>query len=282
MLMIEGLLYESFVLSNRGILKMQIWNPKDYNSKNDFRYGYVDKTFKLFDFNIKGNERILDVGCGNGSIINSIAQKYPSVSITAIDISDSMLEYARENNSPPNIEYRKFNATTIDYENEFDIVVSFACLQWIKGDDQVKALNNIAEALKKEGCFIGLLYKQTVEYDALLNLSKKSKWNTYMPESVVKNLFFQDYSPDEYGELINQSELDSLETTVVKDYIYDNRESFMKVSKGWLPYLALIKEEDHDDFINDFTDEYIETAKLAGMNKFTEYYHEMLMFFAKK
>ncbi|USN51603.1 MAG: methyltransferase domain-containing protein [Myxococcales bacterium] len=46
---------------------------------------------------LKGNEEILDIGCGDGAISNKIAYMIPQGNIIGIDISKSMIECAREN-----------------------------------------------------------------------------------------------------------------------------------------------------------------------------------------
>ena len=47
---------------------------------------------------IKGNERILDCGCGIGGTIKQIALLHPNTEIHGINISDKQIEMAKELN----------------------------------------------------------------------------------------------------------------------------------------------------------------------------------------
>jgi len=55
-----------------------------------------EEVFKLL--NIKGNEKILDVGCGNGDFLAYIEDKGCSGEMIGVDISKGMIEEAKKLN----------------------------------------------------------------------------------------------------------------------------------------------------------------------------------------
>ncbi|NRT80592.1 class I SAM-dependent methyltransferase [Clostridium beijerinckii] len=64
----------------------------------DFNGGHARKIYKrvLESIGDANSKRILDVGCGTGNILNMILNNYSNVSAHGIDISDNMLEKAKE------------------------------------------------------------------------------------------------------------------------------------------------------------------------------------------
>ena len=50
---------------------------------------------------LKQPDKILEVGCGTGSLTFALAQSFPETSITAMDYSKAFVEYARSRTSNP-------------------------------------------------------------------------------------------------------------------------------------------------------------------------------------
>ncbi|KAF2096749.1 S-adenosyl-L-methionine-dependent methyltransferase [Rhizodiscina lignyota] len=103
---------------------------------------------------IKPNMRILDVGCGYGSITIDFANLVPKGSVLGIDASDSMVKYAEEARSAgsiSNMEVRKMNAMDLhELEDEsFDAVHAHQVLLHVT--DPVKALREMRRVLKPGG-----------------------------------------------------------------------------------------------------------------------------------
>jgi SAM-dependent methyltransferase len=105
--------------------------------------------------------RFLDMGAGPGFLTVMMAQKYPDISITAVDISPHMAlvanEYIVESNLEDRIQYVVGDAGNRDFMNKlgkFDFVYSTFCLHdWRPPDDAVR---NLWEAVK-DGGFLYLL-----------------------------------------------------------------------------------------------------------------------------
>jgi SAM-dependent methyltransferase len=91
-------------------------------------------------------EKILDVGCGEGSLTKKIQAH--ACDVVGIDSSYNMIECAKVNG----INAQFLDIRVIQFEEKFDAVFSNATLHWIKEYDVVIA--NIARALKKGGRFI--------------------------------------------------------------------------------------------------------------------------------
>lgn len=97
---------------------------------------------------LKGNEHILDLGCGNGLLSAKLAEKVPDGKITGIDSSPSMLEQAKKHKKG-NMDFLLGDITGMDLEDEFDVVFSNAALHWVK--DHSLALRQINRSMKSGG-----------------------------------------------------------------------------------------------------------------------------------
>ena len=95
---------------------------------------------------LAGDERILDIGCGDGKVTAELAALVPKGCVLGIDLSESMVAFAHRRFPPvhyPNLQFRWGNATRIAFRCEFDLVVSFATLHWVS--DHVAVLKGIKQ-----------------------------------------------------------------------------------------------------------------------------------------
>lgn len=123
------------------------WNAEKYARHAGFVSGMALPVVALL--NPRGGERILDVGCGDGTLAVVIEQA--GAKVVGIDSSVEMVEKARAKG----IESYVMSATELAFENEFDAVFSNAALHWIK--DARAALDGICRALKPGGRLVAEL-----------------------------------------------------------------------------------------------------------------------------
>lgn len=83
-------------------------------------------------------ENVLDIGCGDGSVTREVLYPYLEdhlEKLMAVDLSEEMISYAKENNDLDRITYKP-----VDLDNEedvrnlgmkFDHIFSFYCIHWI-------------------------------------------------------------------------------------------------------------------------------------------------------
>lgn len=106
--------------------------------------------YYLSEFQPKTDEKILDVGCGDGSYSLKVLEHIPHGKLLGIDVSQSMLDLAQQKaNQYPNFSVQQCNILQSEFSQMFDHVVSFWCLQWT--DDIVTAFSKIYQALKPGG-----------------------------------------------------------------------------------------------------------------------------------
>lgn len=81
---------------------------------------------------IKEGDRVLDVGCGTGSLTFTIAETTKASTVVGIDPSVGYVEYARAQNSHPHVVFEIGDAQKLPYDNgSFDCCVSSLMIQFV-------------------------------------------------------------------------------------------------------------------------------------------------------
>lgn len=97
-------------------------------------------------------KRVLDLGCGYGWHCK-YAVEQGADSVVGIDLSEKMIEKARQINADPRIEYRVVALEDFDYgTQQFDVVISSLALHYVASFDGI--CRDVWGCLKKGGDFI--------------------------------------------------------------------------------------------------------------------------------
>jgi SAM-dependent methyltransferase len=92
----------------------------------------------------------LEIGCGTGFVLSSIADKNPDLAISGSEIFLDGLPYAA--GRVPRAEFMQMDARNIPYTEEFDAIGAFDVLEHIEQDELV--LDQIHRALKPGGVLL--------------------------------------------------------------------------------------------------------------------------------
>ena len=96
---------------------------------------------------IKGNEDVLDLGCGVGHLTRKIRVMTEGI-VVGIDPSEGMIREAMEK-SRGDITFEVKSAEEMGYEDDYDVIFCNSVLQWFT--DPQKAVENCYTALRKGG-----------------------------------------------------------------------------------------------------------------------------------
>ena len=122
------------------------FNGEKYNKVSTHQKEWGNKIISEFKF--RGNERILDLGCGDGTLTDQLAELVPKGFVNGIDASWGMIEEAQKH-AKANLQFTFLDINHIEFRNEYDLVFSNATLHWIK--DHHSLLTNVFNSLKPSG-----------------------------------------------------------------------------------------------------------------------------------
>src|SRR5689334_15610337 len=99
---------------------MADWDGAGYERISGLQRGLAREALAQLQF--RGDERVLDVGCGDGYITRVIASRLPDGSVVGVDASPRMIQVARSRPDPPGAVARFLVADVLDLPSggEFD------------------------------------------------------------------------------------------------------------------------------------------------------------------
>jgi trans-aconitate methyltransferase len=204
---------------------------------------------------LKGHEDVLDIGCGDGKLTLEIAGKLKTGSILGIDISNSMIEFAKTSYKQKNLSFAVGDARKFNLNKKFDLILSFTALHWVKEYEQI--IQRAKEHLKPNGR-IFFVFPTKFNYfpigQSLNALYANKKWSPY----------FKNYDPGYYAH-----DMDPFMDSLIKNgfavnemflksklNIFETAEKMFSWLKTWFPQQSQVPAGLGDQFIREFIEEY--------------------------
>ncbi len=106
---------------------------------------------------IKGDERVLDAGCGTGAFLMVLKGLYPDVEAEGIDPDEPALDITRRKSSGKELEIRWTTGSMeeMPYENDFfDLVISTLAFHHLDAVEKLKSVKECLRILKPGGRFL--------------------------------------------------------------------------------------------------------------------------------
>jgi ubiquinone/menaquinone biosynthesis C-methylase UbiE len=105
---------------------------------------------------VRPGARVLDAGCGSGSMARLFAARHPHAQVTGIDLCADYLAYARERAAREglrNLDFREGDIFRLPFPSAtFDVVWSKYVLQWVKAPQA--AITEFARVTKPDGLVV--------------------------------------------------------------------------------------------------------------------------------
>ena len=121
---------------------------REYDTKWSF---YIQATTRetLRRLSIQPRDRVLDVGCGTGALLEQLRIAHPAARLAGVDPVPAMLQVARRR-LPPTVELHEGWADRLPYVDEtFDVVVSCNMFHYIR--QPIAALREMSRVLRGGG-----------------------------------------------------------------------------------------------------------------------------------
>jgi ubiquinone/menaquinone biosynthesis C-methylase UbiE len=119
------------------------------------KWGMREETFKrrlIQSANIQPQMKVLDLGCGTGTLTIMIKQAHPNADITGLDGDPQVLDRARAKSRTMDIQWDEGLASSLPYpDSAFDRVVTSLVIHHLTTDDKRRAFKEIYRVLKPQG-----------------------------------------------------------------------------------------------------------------------------------
>jgi trans-aconitate methyltransferase len=262
------------------------WNAADYAANSAVQQAWAREL--IAKLKLRGDEHILDVGCGDGKVTAEIARAVPRGSVTGGDASRQMISFARKTfhaKKHPNLTFRVMDARQLQsvvgratpcapyhgrtvngahgvtrptsLAGRFDVVFSNAALHWV--DDHQAILRGAAAVLKPGGRLIvscgGNGNAQNV-FVALRPVMRLAPWWRFF-RKMPKPYFF--YAPEDYEKWLPRFGFKSCRIELApKTVTYNGTKGFAAwLRTTWLPYTQRVPEALREGFIAAVVERYV-------------------------
>lgn len=234
------------------------WDSAEYAKHSEAQFAWARET--IAKMNLKGDEHLIDLGCGDGKVSAYIAERLPSGSVLGIDNSPEMIDLARRTFPParfPNLTFEHMDVCDINVDRCFDIAFSNAVLHWVK--DHRPVLAGVRQCLKPGGRLLFQMGGKGNAFDlalALLELVTRERWQPYFTEIPVPFGFFD---PEEYRPLLGETGLIPVRVEIIpKSMVQPSRAALAGwLRSTWLPYTERVPHDMRETFIGDLVDTYL-------------------------
>lgn len=236
----------------------QQWNAQDYARNSSAQWKWA---LELIDkLPLRGDETLLDIGCGDGKITAVLAERLPRGRAVGIDASAAMVTLAQEHfpaEDYPNLSFRQADAAELDLSERFDAVFSNATLHWIA--DHRAVLRGLGRCLKHGARILFQMGGRgnTLGIEAAFrSRMEDSSWQEYFTGFQKPHHY---YGPEEYQQWLPEAGFRARRVELIpKDMQHEGPDGL----KGWLrttwfPYTNHVPEAQRDTFLAEVLDAYL-------------------------
>ncbi len=128
------------------------WDAAEYEAVSGPQAGWGAGFLELFleRRGLRGDEAVIDAGCGTGRVTELLLRHLPGGTVLAVDASEAMVEAARERfDGDSRVRVERQNLLELEVERPVDVIFSTATFHWIK--DHERLFERLARSLKPGG-----------------------------------------------------------------------------------------------------------------------------------
>jgi trans-aconitate methyltransferase len=209
------------------------WDAAEYARVGGFVAELGQAALDLLDPH--AGERILDVGCGEGTLTKKIVER--GATVLGIDNSPEMIAAAREKG----IDAVRMDVADMTFRSEFEAVFSNATLHWVLETEQ--AARAIFRALKAGGRFAGELGGEGNIARLREALDTELVIRGYLPPTESSNWY---PSPEEFAAVYETAGFDHIDARLIErptPLDHGIGEWVTTFRKGWLDRAGVPEQE---------------------------------------
>ena len=233
------------------------WNAEDYASHSAAQFDWaVELIAKL---SLRGDEAVLDLGCGDGKIDARLAALLPHGRVVGLDSSSAMIDLATARYPAaqhPNLAFVRMDVRTIRLPARFEIAFSNAALHW--ADDHEAILRGVRSCLVPGGRILfqmGGRGNAADVFAAVEAVVRRPGWRGYFDNLALPWSF---YGPEDYGTWLPRQGFHAERVELFpRDMHFAEADAFRGwLRTTWFHFTDRLPTHRRDPFLNDVIDAY--------------------------
>ncbi len=225
---------------------MPVWDPQQYARFSTQRSRpYLELVGRI---PAEAPARVVDLGCGDGELTETLTQRWPQAQIEGIDSSSDMLQAARPR---AGLTFRAGDIKTWQPDRPVDVIISNAALQWVDG--HLDLLGRFVESLTPGGFLAFQVPGNFGEpsHTLLTELRRSPRWRDKLGNSAQR---LGSHEPDEYLDRLARlgCAVDVWETTYQQ--VLTGPDPVLEWVKGTAlrPVLELLDPAETKEFLSEY------------------------------
>lgn len=219
-----------------------------YAQHSSTQYGLAWELLNNYIFH--GDESILDIGCGDGKITAELAQMVPDGEVLGIDISPSMIGFAKNHYPPilyPNLHFSTCSAEEFSAPKQFDLIAAFSSMHHVR--NPTLALKKMASYLKPGGSIVLLLIpKDSPFHHVLYEMVFDPRWKQYGFFSAASTTL----RAEEYRKILEKEGLTTMQFSLEnRSFSYRDEETLIAYFRGWIKSYIPLPAESRELFLKE-------------------------------
>jgi trans-aconitate 2-methyltransferase len=114
---------------------MRDWNAKSYDVVSTPQQAWGARVLERLE--LRGDEAVLDAGCGTGRVTEMLLARLPRGRVVAVDGSAAMVAAARERLDPARVRVVCADLLALSLDESLDAAISTATFHWIADHDEL-------------------------------------------------------------------------------------------------------------------------------------------------
>ncbi len=228
------------------------WAANDYHIHSSCQQEWASNFLKTID--IAENERVLDIGCGNGRITSALAADLNTGSAVGLDLSPTMINFAKSHFHRENLKFVQGDGRYLPFENEFDLVVSFTCLHWIRPLEQ--CFQSVQKSLRPGGRLAACISGTNPLIQAICHTMTQPPWAAHLAHFERLPSY---HTAEAIRATLHAAQLEPIRIEkVTEETTFADREAFSLWISQWLASERELPVEMRQAYRDAIIDRYIE------------------------
>lgn len=255
----KGLFVLLFIVTSCALHAVGLDDAKGYNKNSSLQWQWAIDAIEKYPWN--GNEKVLDLGCGDGKISAFISKQCSKAPVVGLDISPKMIGFASSvfhSDKFSNLLFQEGDIAQLPFHGQFDLAVAFCSLHYVV--EHEKALKSIHEALTPGGhlLFVGPGRDNTSVANISEELIKTTKWAEHFPSFTKQRVYF---TKEEYTSHLRNSGFEPVYFEVTLDKVkFANKAALIDWLRPFVNYISHLSDSLKEEFLGDLASIMMQSA----------------------
>lgn len=227
---------------------MNRWDPQQYQRFGRERAQPFFDLVGRIDGQVQRVQTVADLGCGPGTLTQTLCTRWPDATVYGVDTSPQMLDKAGQLPANPRLHFIQADLADWQPETRLDCIISNAALQWVP--DHAAVLAHLLGLLARHGVLAVQMPRNfdQAAHRLLYELASQDPWAVWLSSWQERHCV---ETPDWYAHTLRRAGLRVEVWETIYHHLLDGQDAVLEWMKGTAlrPVLSRLPGQQHDAFL---------------------------------